>query len=85
MRVMEDQQKRHTKEVYVDSALRSLSSELSNDSVFLIFHLKVHTHKIHTHTERINAMITDSVKAKKELLKLSITIYLVMIWGPQLN
>ena len=33
MRVMEDQQKRHTKDVYMDSALRSLSRELGDDSV----------------------------------------------------
>ena len=45
-RVMEDQQQRHTKEVYMDSALRSLSSERGSESV-LIVHLKLPTHKIH--------------------------------------
>ena len=33
MRVMEDQQKRHIKEVYMDSALRSLAGDRSSDSV----------------------------------------------------
>ena len=33
MRVMEDQQQRHIKEIYMDSALRSLSSELGSGSV----------------------------------------------------
>ena len=33
MRVMEDQQHRHIKEVYMDSALRSLASERGSDSV----------------------------------------------------
>ena len=33
MRVMEDQQKRHIKEMYMDSALRSLASESGSDSV----------------------------------------------------
>ena len=32
-RIMEDQQKRHIKEVYMDSALRSLASGRSSDSV----------------------------------------------------
>ena len=33
MRVMEDQQKRHIKEVYMDPALRSLAGDRSSDSV----------------------------------------------------
>ena len=34
-RVMEEQQQRHNKEVYMDSALRSLASDRSSDSVFI--------------------------------------------------
>ena len=64
MRVMEDQQKRHTKEVYMDSALRSLSSELGNDSVSNVSFKIAHTQN--TQTERINSMITENVKAKKK-------------------
>ena len=60
---MEDQQKRHIKEVYTDSALKSLSSELGNDSVFNLSFKSAHAQN--TQTERINAMITESVKAKK--------------------
>ena len=33
MRAMEEQQKRHIKEVYMDSALKSLASDPGNESV----------------------------------------------------
>ena len=42
-RVMEDQQQRHIKEVYVDSALRSLSSERGSDSVSNLSFKSAHT------------------------------------------
>ena len=42
---MEDQQKRHIKDIYMDSALRSLASDRSSDSASN-FHLSAHTHKI---------------------------------------
>ena len=62
MRVMEDQQKRHIKEVYMDSALRSLASDRSSDSVNFSFKS---AHTQNTQTEGINAMITESVNARK--------------------
>ena len=37
MRIMEDQQKRHIKEVYMDSASRSWASEHGADSVSIFF------------------------------------------------
>ena len=63
MRVMEDQQKRHIKEVYMDSALRSLASDRSSDSVSNFSFESAHTQN--TATERINAMLTESVNARK--------------------
>ena len=60
---MEDQQKRHIKEVYMDSALRSLASDRSSDSVSNFSFKSAHTQN--TQTERINAMITESVNARK--------------------
>ena len=82
MRVMEDQQQRHIKEVYMDSALRSLASERGSDSVSNFSFKSAHAQN--TQTERINEMITESVKAKKEMLKLSTTIFQEMIWNPHL-
>ena len=43
MRVMEDQQKRHIKEVYMDSALRSLASDRSSDRVSNFSFKSAHT------------------------------------------
>ena len=63
MRVMEDQQKRHIKEVYMDSALRPLASERGSDSVSNFSLKSAHTQN--TQTERTNAMITESVNARK--------------------
>ena len=63
MRVMEDQQKRHIKEVYMDSALRSLASDRSSDSVSNFSFKSAHAQN--TATERINAMLTESIDARK--------------------
>ena len=63
MRVMEDQQKRHIKEVYMDSALRSLASDRSSDSVSNLSFKSAHTQN--TATNRINAMLTESINARK--------------------
>ena len=49
-RIMEDQQKRHIKEVYMDSALRSLASEHGSDNSVSSFSFK----SAHTHTEYSN-------------------------------
>ena len=45
MRAMEEQQQRHIKEVYMDSALKSLASDPGNEHISM-FHSKVPTHKI---------------------------------------
>ena len=63
MRIMEDQQKRHSKEVYVDSAFRSLASEHGADSVSNFSFKSAHTQN--TATARINAMLTESINARK--------------------
>ena len=63
MRVMEDQQKRHIKEAYMDSALRSLASDRSSDSVSNFSFKSAHTQN--TAIERINAMLTGSVNSRK--------------------
>ena len=47
---MEDQQKRHIKEVYMDSALRALASDRSSDSSVSNFSFK----SAHTHTKYSN-------------------------------
>ena len=62
MRAMEDQ-KRHIKEVYMDSALRSLASDRSSDSVSNFSFKSAHTQN--TATERINAMLTENYNATK--------------------
>ena len=62
-RIMEEQQKRHIKEVYVDPALEPLASDPGNDSVSNCSFKSAHTQN--TQTERINEMITENVKAKK--------------------
>ena len=62
-RVMEQQQQRHNKEVYTDSALRSLASERGSDNASNFSFKSAHTQN--TQTERINAMTTESVKARK--------------------
>ena len=53
MRIMEDQQKRHIKEVYMDSAFRSLASEHGADSVSNFSFKSAHTHKIQQPRESI--------------------------------
>ena len=63
MRVMEDQQQRHIKEVFMDSALRSLASDRSSDSVSNFSFKSAHTQN--TAIERINAMPTGSINARK--------------------
>ena len=63
MRVMEDQQKRHIKEAYMDSVLRPLASDRSSDSVSNLSSESAHTQN--TATERINAMLTENVNARK--------------------
>ena len=64
MRIMEDQQKRHIKEVYMDSALRSLASEHGSANSVSNFSFK-RAHTQNAATARINAMLTESVNARK--------------------
>ena len=78
---MEEQQKRHIKEVYMDSALKSLASDPGNVSISNFPFKSAHTQN--TQTERTNEMITQPVK---EMVKLSTMICRegMMIWSPQL-
>ena len=62
-RVMEEHQQRHNKEVYMDSAFRSLASDRSSDSVSNFSFRSAHTQN--TATERTNAMLTESIDARK--------------------
>ena len=64
MRVMEDQQKRHIKDVCMDFALRSLASEHGSDNSVSGFSSKS-AHTQNTATERINSMLTGSINARK--------------------
>ena len=57
---------RHIKEVYVDSALKSLASDPGSASISICSFKSAHTQN--TQTERINELITESVNAKKEML-----------------
>ena len=50
-RAMEMQQQRHIKEVYMDSALKSLASDPDNESISNFFYSKVRTHIIPKHRE----------------------------------
>ena len=61
---MEDQQKRHIKEVYTDSALRSLASEHGSDNSVSNCSFKS-AHTQNTAIERINAMLTESINSRK--------------------
>ena len=63
-RVVEDQQQRHIKEVYMDPALRPLPSERGSDSVSNLSFKIAHTQN--TQTEKTNAMITEKVNAKNK-------------------
>ena len=63
MRVMEGQQK-HINEVYMDSAFRSLASEHGSDNSVSNFSFKS-AHTQNTATARINAMLTESINARK--------------------
>ena len=60
---MEDQQKRHIKEVYMDSALRPLASDRISDSVSNLSFKSARTQN--TAIERINAMLTESINSRK--------------------
>ena len=63
MRAMEEQQQRHVKEVYMDSALKPLASDPGNESISNVSFKRAYTQN--TQTQRINDMITKSVEAKK--------------------
>ena len=67
MRAMELQQQRHIKEVYMDSALKSLASDPGSASISNCSFKNAHTQN--TQTERINELITESVNAKKRNAK----------------
>ena len=64
------------------SALKPLASDPGNDSVSNLSSKSAHTQN--TQTERTNEMITGSVSAKEEMLKLSTTISLEIVWNPHL-
>ena len=80
-RIMEDQQKRHIKEVYMDSAIRSLASEHGSDngSVSNVSFKSAHTQN--TAIARIDAMLTERINARKAVF----SIYLKMTWSHILN
>ena len=78
-RIMEDQQKRHIKEVYMDSALRALASDRSSDSVSNFSFKSAHTQN--TAIERINAMLTESINSRKA----EYFDYLEIIWNHNMN
>ena len=59
---MEEQQHRHIKEVYMDSALKPLASDPGNESISNCSFKSAYTQN--TQTQRINEMITKAVKAK---------------------
>ena len=61
---MEDQQKRHIKDVYMDSALRSLASEHGSVNSVSNFPFKS-AHPQDTATARINAMLTENINSRK--------------------
>ena len=68
-RIMEDQQKRHIKEVYMDSAIRSLASEhgRDNSSVSNVSFKSAHTQN--TAIARIDAMLTESPNARNAVFR----------------
>ena len=59
---MEEQQQRHIKEVYMDSALKSLASDPGNESISNCSFKSAYTQN--TQTQRSNEMIPQPVKAK---------------------
>ena len=64
MRAMELQQQKHIKNVYMDSALKSLASDPGSDSISNCSFKSAHIQN--TQTERINEMLTESIKAKQK-------------------
>ena len=62
MRAMEEQQQRHIKEVYMDSALKSLASDPGNEHISNCSFKGAYTQN--TQTQRSSEMITKAVKAK---------------------
>ena len=60
MRAMEEQQQRHIKEVYMDSAIKSLASDPGNESISS----SKSANTQNTQTQRINEMITKAAKYK---------------------
>ena len=71
MRVMEQQQQRHMKEIYVDPALKSLASNLANESISIFPFQSAYTQDLQT--QRIKEMLTRASKANAntELFDLS--------------
>ena len=56
MRAMEEQQQRHMKEVYKDSALKQLASNLDNGSISKLPFKSAHIQD--TRTQRIKELLT---------------------------
>ena len=65
MRIMEERQQRHIKEVYKDSDLKSLASDPGNECISNCPFKSAYTQNI-PQTQRINEIITKAVKAKKK-------------------
>ena len=63
MRVMEQQQQRHMKEVYIDPALKPLASNLDNESISNCPFKSAYTQD--TQTQRIQEMITRASELRK--------------------
>ena len=63
MRVMEQQQQRHMKEVYIGSALKSLASNLDNESISICSFKSAYTQD--APTQRIQEMITRASNLRK--------------------
>ena len=63
MRAMELQQQKHIKEVYMDSALKSLASDPGSASISNCSFKRAHTQD--TQTERTNEMVTESANDKE--------------------
>ena len=80
---MEEQQQRHMKEVYMDSAFKPLASNLDNESISNLSFKSAYTQD--TNTQRIKEMLTKASDSRKANAKNGNAEYYDLDMEPQLE
>ena len=83
MQAMEEQQQRHMKEVYMDSALKSLANNPDNESISNLSFKSAYTQD--TNTQIIKEMLTRANDLRKANAKNDNTEYYDLDMDPQLE